>query len=361
VTAPTLHPAPLTEADILRWLREDDKARLEDLWRAADAVRAECVGDEVHLRGLLEISNHCVRQCAYCGISALVPGVRRYRMSAEEIIGGAHKAVALGYGTVVMQSGEDYGISRQWMCGVLRRIKSETPLAVTLSLGERPEEDLAAWRDAGADRYLLRFETSDRRLYDLLHPPYAGVVSDRLAVLRRLRELGYEIGGGVMIGIPGQSYESLARDVCTFRETDMDMVGVGPYIAHPATPLGSGTVQPPDVGSSQVPATETVTCKVVALTRLVCPEANIPSTTALATLVPARGRELGLARGANVVMPNVTPGEYRVLYELYPGKACVAETAEACSACLRARIEAMGRRVGTGPGGRQRVHQGGET
>lgn len=352
-------PAPnrdrLSEPDILRWLREEDEARLENLWRTADAVRAGFVGDAVHLRGLLEISNHCVRRCAYCGLSSLVPGVRRYRMAEDEILAGAHRTHRLGYGTVVMQSGEDYGIGRDWLARIIRCIKAETPLAVTLSLGERPDEDLAAWRQAGADRYLLRFETSDRRLYEVLHPPHGGVVSDRLAILGRLREMGFEIGGGVMVGIPGQTYGTLARDICIFRELDMDMVGIGPYIPHPASPLGCGRVQPPDAGEEQVPNDELMTCKVVALTRLMCPEANIPSTTALATIDPARGRELGLARGANVVMPNVTPAPYRVLYEIYPGKAVAVETAEECGAHLAAQIETMGRRVGAGPGGRRRA------
>jgi biotin synthase len=345
---------PLAEADILRWLREEDEARLDTLWRAADAVRAEWVGDEVHLRGLLEISNHCVRRCAYCGLSSRMRDLRRYRLSAEQILACAHRTRRLGYGTVVMQSGEDYGIEGRWLGDLIRRIKSETPLAVTLSLGERPQADLAAWREAGADRYLLRFETSDRRLYDLLHPPRDDTVSDRLAILGELQALGYEIGGGVMVGIPGQTCESLARDICIFREMDMDMVGIGPYIAHPATPLGSGRIRPPGVGGDQVRGTERMTCKVVALTRLVCPEANLPSTTALATLDPTRGREFGLVRGANVVMPNVTPPEYRTLYEIYPGKAGVGETAEACSACLEAHLRILGRRVGTGPGGRRR-------
>jgi biotin synthase len=354
VAATTLRLAGLSEAEVLGWLRECDAECLEYLWRTADAVRAAFVGDEVHLRGLLEISNHCVRRCAYCGISSLVPGVQRYRMTEEEVLACAHSAVGLGYGTLVMQSGEDYGIGREWLSGVVRRVKHETPLAVTLSMGERPHEDLAAWREAGADRYLLRFETSDRRLYALLHPPHGNRPSDRLAILGDLRTLGYEVGSGVMVGIPGQTYASLAHDISLFGELDLDMVGVGPYIRHPCTPLGSGAMGPGCEPSEQVPADELTTCKVIALTRLVCPEANIPSTTALATLSGVRGRELGLARGANVVMPNVTPLKHRVLYEIYPGKACIAESADVCGACLIKRIESMGRRVGKGPGGRQR-------
>lgn len=350
--AAIIDPPGIDETE--RWLREERPEAQERLWRRADAVRAENVGDEVHLRGLLEISNHCARTCAYCGISALVKETERYRMGAEEILECARQVAAFGYGTVVMQSGEDDGIGAEWLAGVVRRIKAETGLAVTLSMGERPVEDLEAWREAGADRYLLRFETSDPELYALVHPPREGRIADRIRLLEVLRSLGYEIGSGVMVGLPGQTYASLARDIRLFGEMDLDMVGVGPYIPHPATPLGSGRVVPPDAGGEQVPATELMTYKVVALTRLACPEANIPSTTALATLNKASGRELGLMRGANVVMPNVTPPQYRVKYQIYPGKACLNETAEMCQTCMRGRIESIGRTLGRGPGGRRR-------
>ncbi|HVN76815.1 MAG TPA: [FeFe] hydrogenase H-cluster radical SAM maturase HydE [Thermoanaerobaculaceae bacterium] len=342
----------MTRDEILRWLHEDDEHRLEELWRRADRVRREHVGDAVHLRGLVEISNHCVRRCAYCGIAASNRELVRYRMTAEEIVACARQAAALAYGTVVLQAGEDYGIGRAWLAELVRTIRGETPLAVTLSLGERPDEDLAAWREAGADRYLLRFETSDAALYDRIHPPLPGRPSDRFAILRRLKELGYEAGSGVMIGIPGQTYESLADDLETFAAMDLDMIGVGPYLPHPETRLGRGELPEAPPGE-QVPNTELMTYKVVALARLVDPDANIPSTTALATLNLESGRELGLARGANVVMPNLTPTKYRALYEIYPAKACIRETAAQCGACLRDRIEGMGRTVGSGPGGRR--------
>ncbi len=344
----------LERSETLAWLREDDEAALDELWRRADAVRREHVGDAVHLRGLVEISNHCVRRCAYCGISISNRELVRYRMGAEEIVACARSAAALGYGTVVLQAGEDYGIGREWLAAIVRDIRSATPLAVTLSLGERPDEDLAAWRAAGADRYLLRFETSDAELYDRIHPALPGRPSDRFAILRRLKELGYEAGSGVMIGIPGQTYDSLADDIETFAALDLDMIGVGPYLSHPETPLGRGELPEAPPGE-QVPNTELMTYKVLALARLADPDANIPSTTALATLNLARGRELGLARGANVVMPNLTPTRYRALYEIYPAKACIRETAAQCGACLRGRIEGMGRTVGQGPGGRTRT------
>ena len=166
---------------ILAWLREDDPHGLEELWAAADAARRRHVGDAVHLRGLIEISNHCVRACGYCGLRAGNREIERYRMSAEEILACAHDAAAWGWGTVVLQSGEDYGLKTDWIAEVVRRIKAETGLAVTLSLGERPDADLAAWREAGADRYLLRFETSDEELYRLIHPDLPGARSDRMA------------------------------------------------------------------------------------------------------------------------------------------------------------------------------------
>jgi biotin synthase len=343
---------PFTRAEILGWLQEADGARLEDLWRQADVVRRRNVGNAVHLRGLIEISNHCARQCGYCGLRAGNTGLDRYRMTEEEILGCVGLAVQYGYGTVVLQAGEDYGIVTEWLAAVVRRIKAETSLAVTLSLGERPKPDLALWRRAGADRYLLRFETSNTDLYRLIHPSLPARPSDRLAILRTLKRLGYEVGSGVMVGIPGQSFESLAEDIDTFRALDLDMVGVGPYICHPATPLGQGRWLRVLPEGEQVPNTELMVYKVVALTRIVCPEANIPSTTALATINRKNGRELGLMRGANVVMPNLTPLEYREKYEIYPGKACTNETAQACQLCLRHRIEALGRNVGSGAGGR---------
>ncbi len=344
---PRIH---MDRSSILGWLQEEDERRLMDLWSQADVVRRENVGEAVHLRGLIEFSNFCVRQCAYCGLRAGNRELQRYRMTSEEILACVFQAKEFGYGTVVLQSGEDYGIDADWLARIIRQIKRETPLSVTLSLGERPAEDLAIWRAAGADRYLIRFETSNRSLYERIHPALPGKHSDRFAILRLLENLGYETGSGVMIGIPGQTYESLVDDICMFQSLNLDMIGVGPYIAHPRTPLGERGKEMMARPGEQVPNTEAMTYKVLALTRIVCPHANIPSTTALATLNLTQGRELGLARGANVVMPNLTPLKYRALYEIYPAKACIFETAEDCHSCLRNRILSMGREIGTGPG-----------
>lgn len=337
----------LDRPDILGWLKTEDPA---PLFLMADAVRRKFVGNAVHLRGLIEISNHCVRSCAYCGLRA-ENTLRRYRLSTEEFFSCVRRIDSLGFGTVVIQAGEDYGITTEWMVSIIKRIKAETPLAVTLSLGERPYEDLAAWREAGADRYLLRFETSDAVLYRKIHPSLPSRTSDRLEILRRLKSLGYEVGSGVMVGIPGQDYRSLAEDILTFRSLDLDMIGVGPFLPHPDTPLGRGELHSSIPEDQQVPNSEIMVLKVIALSRLACPWANIPSTTALATLNPQNGYELGLTRGANVVMPNFTPGRYRSLYAIYPNKICLSEPDTGGSALNR--IRSIGRTVGKGTGGRR--------
>jgi biotin synthase len=326
----------LTRPEIIAWLRENDSHRLAELWQAADLVRQQQVGPEVFLRGLIELSNYCVRLCGYCGLRAPNRQLERYRMTEAEVMGCAQKAVQFGYGTVVLQAGEDPGLTHDWVLQLIRRIKAETPLAVTLSLGEREDDELVAWREAGADRYLLRFETSNRRLFESIHPPRNGETCDRLAILKKLRTL--------------QTYEDLADDIELFATLDLDMIGVGPYLSHPETPLADPSKRLEAPAEEQVPATELMTYKVLALTRLKCPRANIPATTALATLNTANGRELGLERGANIVMPNLTPPKYRVKYEIYPGKACINETSDQCNTCLSRRIASIGREIGVGRG-----------
>ncbi len=337
----------MNAAEIERWLRATDPPELDELWARADRVRAENVGDAVHLRGLIEISNLCARRCGYCGLRVDNRRIQRYLMTTDEILDCARQAEQYGYGTVVLQAGETPRITEDWVAEIVEQIKAETDLAITLSLGERTEAELARWKAAGADRYLLRFETSNRELLTRIHPPLGHDAPDRFAVLATLRRLGYELGSGVMIGIPGQTYADLAADILTFDRLDLDMIGVGPFIAHPDTPLGAARAAGPD---QQVPATEEMTYKVVALARIVCPRANIPSTSALATLNLAEGREFGLQRGANVVMPNLTPTKYRSLYEIYPSKACIKETAAQCKSCMAARILSLGRSIGTGRG-----------
>lgn len=345
----------LTRLDLLHWLRETDASRLAELYAWADSVRRQNVGDAVHLRGLIEISSHCVRQCMYCGLRHGNRTLPRYRMTREEILDSARLADSLGYGTVVLQAGEDDQLTAEWIDGIVRIIKSETALAVTLSLGERAHDEMQMWRRSGADRYLLRFETSDQNLYRAIHPGRAAGAPNRLTLLKQLKAMGYEAGGGVMVGIPGQSFASLAGDILTFAALDLDMIGIGPYIPHPATPLGSGALRIPIALSEQVPNTEEMVYKMIALTRIVCPTANIPSTTALATINKTDGRKRGLKAGANVVMPNLTPVKYRSLYQIYPAKACIEESATDCHQCLRGQIHSLGRFAGRGQGSRGSV------
>jgi biotin synthase len=294
-------------------------------------------------------------------------GIQRYRMGREEILDCARRAKELGYGTVVMQAGEDPLLSGPFIADLVRAIKRETGLAVTLSLGERSRDELVLWKAAGADRYLLRFETSNPELYRRIHPeahrpadsqpPAASglrpATSDhhvpRIAMLRQLQELGYQAGTGVMVGIPGQTWDDLVGDLRAFQALDIEMIGVGPYIPHPATPLAHDFDGAAEHGE-QVPNTVLMALKMVALARLLVPDANIPATTAVATLDKAHGREDALKAGANVVMPNLTPPQYRALYEIYPDKACVNETAEQCHSCLAARIHSVGRCIGAGFG-----------
>lgn len=317
--------------EILRWLRETDEAKLEALWARADETRRRAVGDDVHLRGLIEVSNHCIRSCAYCGIAACAPKVPRYRMDADEILACADKAKAFGFGTVVMQAGEDPGIGGDWMANVIRRIKARTGLAITLSLGERDEADLRAWREAGADRYLLRFETSDPVLHARLR---AGVGLDRrLEALCDLRGLGYQLGSGYMVGLPGETEETRISNALLCAELRLDMVGIGPFIPHPDTPLA---------GSRQEPIA--LALRATALVRLLLPDAHMPATTAAGSLDP-EGREKMILAGANVLMPNITPPAAKRKYLLYPGKICLEEEGETCIGCLSLRMKSVGREL----------------
>lgn len=347
--------ADLTKPDLLAWLREQRPARLVELYEQGNAVRKVHVGEAVHLRGLIEISSHCARQCMYCGLRQANRALPRYRMTREEILDCARQAERLGYGTVVMQAGEDDQLTAEWIAEIVRWIKRETALAVTLSLGERRPDELRLWRAAGADRYLLRFETSDADLYRAIHPPRFSGGTDRITLLWQIKDLGYEAGGGVMVGVPGQSFESLAEDILTFRALDLDMIGIGPYIAHEDTPLGSGGLRPSIASADQAPASEEMVYKMIALSRIACPTANIPSTTALATINKIDGRKRGLMVGANVVMPNLTPVKYRRLYQIYPEKACIEESADDCNRCLHSQIHSLGRFAGKGKGGRGAV------
>lgn len=328
----------LSEIEIAALLENTDIE--EELAAAADRVRAAYVGSGVHLRGLIEFSNICRQNCLYCGLRRDNTQIERYRLTEAEIIGLAQKAKGYGYKTVVLQSGEDSCFSRETMSCILRQIK-KLDLAITLSIGERSFEDYKAFKEAGADRYLLRIETTNEQLYDELDPGMS--FENRKNCLTNLKKLGYEVGTGCLIGLPGQTLLSLARDILFFQQIDADMIGIGPLIPNPDTPLAH--VQK---GSFSI------TRKMVSIIRLLLPEANIPATTAMETL-KADARIIILQSGANVVMPNVTEGDYRRKYALYPGKICVADTPVQCRSCISGKITALGRHISENKG--FRLHQ----
>jgi len=297
----------LSPEDILFLLSTAEREEEEVLFGAADQVRKDCVGDEVHLRGIVEFSNCCAQNCLYCGLRRDNHALVRYRMSLVEIVAAAKNARPQGLGTVVLQSGEDPWFTRERVIDLIRAIKEDTNLAITLSVGERPYADYLAWKKAGADRYLLKHETHSPTLFRGLRP--GRELGERLQALRWLRELGYEVGSGNIVGLPGQTDEDLARDIQLFIQYDFDMIGIGPFIVHPQTPLAWAA-------NGQLNRT----LKVLAITRIITRDTNLPATTA-AGVLDQNGRRRALLAGANVIMPDMTPPNYRQHYQIYPGKA----------------------------------------
>ena len=318
----------LSRDEIIALLKDDSIN--EELFKAADEVRKKYLGDEVHLRGLIEFTNICKRNCMYCGLRRDNKNLNRYRLSHEEIIDFAKKAVGYGYKTLVLQGGEDDYYTVERLVPIVKDLKA-LGVALTLSIGERPFEEYEALKKAGADRFLLRIETTDRELYEELDPGMSH--ENRIQCLKNLRKLGYEVGSGCLVGLPGQKIESLADDILFFKELDVDMNGIGPFIPNEDTPLK-------DAEGGQFE----LALKVMAIVRLL-----LPATTAMETL-NKQGRVIALQCGANVVMPNVTEGEYRKLYALYPGKICTGDTPAHCRGCISGKIRGIGRIVSDGPG-----------
>jgi biotin synthase len=320
-----------TKNELIELLTERDETIVEDLFRRADDTRRTYLGDEVHLRGLIEFSNYCRRDCVYCGLRKSNRNLQRYRMDSSEILATAAEAKALGFKTLVLQSGEDPAYSVDDLCTLVREIKSDIGVAVTLCVGEKFYDEYKQMKEAGADRYLLRIETSDPNLFKMLKPDgdYAG----RMKCLGWLRELGYQVGTGNMVGLPGQTAASLADDILLFAKLGPDMIGLGPFISHPETPLAGS----PDGTLDQV-------LRVTALTRLVTKNVHMPATTATGTIDPY-GRQRALQCGANVLMPNMTPTKYRKLYALYPDKICIGDDARKCRFCVQGMVEDLGRSI----------------
>jgi biotin synthase len=334
----------LSREEIVLLLSLENEEDVKRLFAAADRVRRESCGDGVHIRGLIEFSNICARNCDYCGLRRDNSKIERYRMPIGEIVDTALVVASKGIGTVVLQSGEDPWFTAERMSEIISGIKAKADCAITLSIGERSFDEYRIMREAGADRYLLRHETANPELYRRLHPGTS--LNDRVRCLQDLRTLGYQVGAGCMVGLPGQTIDDMAADVIFVRDIAADMAGIGPFIPHPNTPLGGcpgGTLE--------------MTLKMVAATRIATRNAHMPATTAAGSIDPL-GREKALQAGANVVMPNYTPLKYRVNYEIYPNKRCITEEPDLCDDCMRSRIISIGRTVADGPGHSLKIDAG---
>ncbi len=309
-----------------------------ELAQAANAQRRKWYGTDVYVRGLIEFTNYCKNDCYYCGIRKSNGKADRYRLTEAQILDCCRQGWALGFRTFVLQGGEDPWYTDERICHIVRAIKGEFPgCAVTLSIGEKERESYAACRAAGADRYLLRHETASDYHYKMLHPASLSL-EHRKKCLFTLKELGYQVGSGFMVGSPGQKPEHLLADLRFLQRLQPAMIGIGPYITHPDTPFHdrpSGDLH--------------LTLRMVSILRLMFPYALIPATTALGTIHP-RGRELGLQAGANVVMPNLSPVGVREKYSLYENKICTGEEAAECRSCLEGRVRLAGYEIVTARG-----------
>lgn len=323
----------LSESEYVELIRGRDTDIGSRLAKLAVKTRKDIYSNDVFTRGLIEISNYCKNNCLYCGIRCGNHNAKRYRLTEEEILSCAAEGYELGFRTFVLQGGEDPYFSDDVLCGIVSRLKDAHPdCAVTLSMGERSRESYKRLFDAGADRYLLRHETADPVHYARLHPSEMSF-ENRMRCLYDLRDIGYQVGCGFMVGSPYQTPETLAKDLKFIEEFKPDMCGIGPYVPHHDTPfrdMPAGTVE------------ETV--YLLSIIRLIHPPVLLPATTALGTIDP-QGREKGIQAGANVVMPNLSPADVRKKYELYDNKICTGEESAQCRQCLDDRMRAIGYRL----------------
>ncbi len=319
----------------------------QELFARSAKIKEVHRGNKLYFRGLIELSNHCSKDCFYCGIRHSNQFVRRYFLSSKQVLEAARFAYESSYGSVVIQAGElkTKGYIRK-ITKLIKEIKklSNGELGITLSLGEQSEETFREWFHAGAHRYLLRIETSNKELYEKLHPSNHQY-SVRLECLEVLRKIGFQVGTGVMIGLPFQTLEDLASDLLFMKKFDIDMVGMGPYIEHAYTPLYAYRD-----GLWPIEQRFDLTLKMIAILRIMMKDINIAATTALQAIDPL-GREKAIKIGANIIMPNITPGLYRNDYALYPNKPCIDEESEQCKGCLDARLALADSEIGYGEWG----------
>ena len=328
----------LSDTELKEILLCDDKEFNEYLFEKARAVREEHYGKSVYLRGLIEFTNHCKNNCYYCGIRCANRNAQRYRLSKNQILECCKEGYALGFRTFVLQGGEDPYYSDEYLVELISEIKNQHPdCAVTLSIGERDKSSYLRLYSAGADRYLFRHETADKEHYRKLHPKNMSF-ENRMKCLENLREIGYQVGCGMMVGSPFQTVDMLIEDLRFLQSFKPEMVGIGPFIPHHDTRFAnekSGSVE--------------LTLRLLSVIRLILPEVLLPSTTALGTL-DAFGREKGLLAGANVVMPNLSPSNVRKKYLLYDNKICTGEESAACISCMQRRVNSVGYKIVTARG-----------
>ena len=328
----------LTEAEYEALLSQRSAGGAALLRRYARQAKEAVYGDAVYTRGLIEISNICKNDCYYCGIRRSNPHAERYRLTPEEILSCADEGYGLGFRTFVLQGGEDPWFTDERLCALVRALKEKYPdCAVTLSMGERSRESYARLRQAGADRYLLRHETADEAHYGRLHPPEMSF-RNRMRCLQDLRDLGYQVGAGFMVGSPFQTNGTLAKDLKFIETFRPDMCGIGPFIPQKDTPFGREPAGTPEL-----------TLYLLSVIRLIVPHILLPATTALGTIHP-RGREMGIEAGANVVMPNLSPVSVRKKYALYDNKICTGDESAQCRDCLALRMQSVGARLVTDRG-----------
>jgi len=318
--------------DIMYLLDLQDETQNTILFDCADKVRCDFVGDEILLRAIVEFSNVCRNTCFYCGLSKNNKTLKRYRLNTEEIIAAVKSIASAGIKTVVLQSGEDDGLDAVWLKKIIEDIKTDFDIAITLSVGERNFDEYRMWRKAGADRFLLKIETSDKQLYESLHPNMS--FENRLRCLRDLKMLGYQTGSGNIVGLKGQTIRHLAEDILFFKKEDFDMIGIGPFIPHKATPLRNEPAGNLDL-----------TFRVIAVTRIVTKNVHLPASTAVGSVGIGDARIQALKCGANVIMPNFTPAPYKKLYEIYPGKRCINEQSAEGVRCLIKMAKTLNRTV----------------
>lgn len=308
----------------------NDEETLVCLRKEADRLRRKYYGNKVYMRGLIEFTNFCKNNCYYCGIRRDNKNASRYRLTEEEILSCCKNGYELGFRTFVLQGGEDPYFTDEKIVDIVKKIRSTYPdCAITLSIGEKTKESYRLYKEAGADRYLLRHETANEDHYRYLHPERMSL-ANRKQCLRDLKELGYQTGAGFMVGAPGQTLECLAEDLVFLKELHPEMVGIGPFIPHHDTKFAkkpAGSVE--------------MTLFLLSILRIILPKCLLPATTALGTADP-RGREKGLLAGANVVMPNLSPVKDRKKYELYDNKICTGDEAAECRVCLKNRVKSVG-------------------